>query len=65
MANVAVLLFRVRPEVFCVFAAPLARAEQRSNASACRDGRHGGDELAKYLQAHRLCFRLFLEQARG
>src|SRR6267378_1663340 len=36
MANVAVLLFRVRPEVLCVFAAPLARATERPRASTCR-----------------------------
>src|SRR6267378_4700008 len=36
MANVAVLLFRVRAEVFCVFAAPLARATERPSASTCR-----------------------------
>jgi len=37
MANVAVLLFRVRPEVFCIFAAPLAGAEERRSASTRRD----------------------------
>src|SRR6266436_8213432 len=37
MANVAVLLFRVRPEVFCVFATPLARAEERRSAGTRRD----------------------------
>ena len=37
MANVAVVLLCARPEVFCVFAAPLARAEERPSASTCRD----------------------------
>src|SRR5713101_4195795 len=37
MADVAVLLFRVRAEVFSVFATPLACAEERRSASTCRD----------------------------
>ena len=38
MANAAVLLFRVRPEVFCVFAAYLLRSGDRRVVRPCRDG---------------------------
>src|SRR4029077_10760083 len=36
MANVVVLLFRVRPEVFCVFPPPIPPGEKRPSASACQ-----------------------------